>query len=69
MSRFTVVIHPQLDGGFWGEIPSLPGCCSRGDSVEELVHSLRDLARGVVEALREEGLRPQPEVQIAELLI
>jgi predicted RNase H-like HicB family nuclease len=68
MSRFTVVIHPQHGGGYWGEIPSLPGCCSSGNTIDELMDGLREMARGVVEVLQEEGHRPQ-EVHIAEVTL
>ena len=66
---FKVVVHPEPDRGFWGEVPSLPGCYSQGETVAELMENLREAALGYLEILREEGRQPQPEIQVAELAI
>jgi predicted RNase H-like HicB family nuclease len=63
------VIHKSEDGGFWAEVPSLPGCYSQGETVEELLTNLREAAQGCLEVLREEGRSPEPEVEIAELAV
>ncbi|MCS7338472.1 MAG: type II toxin-antitoxin system HicB family antitoxin [Verrucomicrobiae bacterium] len=60
-------MHPEPTGGYWAEIPALPGCYSQGDTVEELMQNLREAALGYLEVMREEGRQPQPEVEIAEL--
>ncbi len=30
------VTHPSEEGGFWAEVPSLPGCVTQAESMEEL---------------------------------
>ena len=67
--KFKVVVHPEPEGGFWGEVPSLPGCYSQGDTVEQLMENLREAASGYLEVMREEGRQPQPEIQVAELAV
>ena len=67
--KFKVVVHPEPDGGFWGEVPALPGCYSQGETVEQLLVNLREAALGYLEVLREEGRQPQPEIQLAELAL
>jgi predicted RNase H-like HicB family nuclease len=49
MSTFTVVIHEEPSGGYWGEVPALPGCYSQGESVDELLGNLREAIAGVVD--------------------
>ncbi|HEV1288101.1 MAG TPA: type II toxin-antitoxin system HicB family antitoxin [Bryobacteraceae bacterium] len=51
MSTFTVVIHEEPIGGFWGEVPALPGCYSQGETVEELLVNLREAIAGVLEVV------------------
>lgn len=63
------VIHKETTGGFWGEVPSLPGCYSQGETVAELLANLREAAQGCLEVLREEGRSPEPEVEITELAV
>jgi predicted RNase H-like HicB family nuclease len=48
---FKVIIHPEPEGGFWGEIPSMPGCYSQGETTEELLENLREAAHGWLEVL------------------
>jgi len=44
--RVRVVIHPAEEGGFWAEIPALPGCVTEGDTREELLANLREAVEG-----------------------
>ncbi len=69
MSKFAVVVHPEPSGGFWGEVPALPGCYSQGESVEELLVNLREAITGVLETMREEGRAPEEDVQVLELAV
>jgi predicted RNase H-like HicB family nuclease len=63
------IIHKEEKGGFWGEVPSLPGCYSQGETVMELLANLREAAQGCLEVLHEEGRSPEPEVEITELAV
>ena len=33
--KLKVLIHRAEEGGFWAEVPSLPGCFSQGDTLEQ----------------------------------
>lgn len=51
---YVVVMHMDIeDGGFWVECPSLPGCASQGDTVEEALDMMRDAIEGHLEVLAE----------------
>lgn len=67
--KLKAIIHKEGDGGFWGEVPSLPGCYSQGETMPELMKNLREAAQGCLEVLREEGRSPEPEVEITELAV
>lgn len=69
MSTFTVVIHEEPAGGFWGEVPALPGCYSQGETVDDLLANLREAISGVLEVLREEGRAPETSIQVVELAV
>jgi predicted RNase H-like HicB family nuclease len=55
MSTFAVVVHAEPEGGYWGEVPALPGCYSQGETVDELLANLREAIAGVLEVTREEN--------------
>ena len=44
--KVQVVVHEAEEGGFWAEVPSIPGCASQGDSYEELVSNIREAIEG-----------------------
>jgi predicted RNase H-like HicB family nuclease len=48
--RLKVVIHPEPEGGFSAAVPSLPGCYSQGDTLEEALANAREAATAWLEA-------------------
>jgi predicted RNase H-like HicB family nuclease len=68
-AKYAVVIHPEPTGGFWGEVPALPGCYSQGETTEELLENIREAIAGMLDVMREEGRTPDPDVQIVELAV
>ncbi len=69
MSKFAVVIHAEPAGGYWGEVPALPGCYSQGETVDELLANLREAIAGVLEVMQEEGRTVEENVQVVELAV
>jgi predicted RNase H-like HicB family nuclease len=69
MSKFAVVIHAEPAGGYWGEVPALPGCYSQGETVDDLLANLREAIAAVLDELRDEGRVPEPDVQVVELVV
>lgn len=52
--KYSVILHPDTeDGGYWVECPSLPGCASQGDTVEEALEMIKDAIKGHLEILEE----------------
>ena len=48
------VIHEAEEGGYWAEVPALPGCVTEGDNLEELKSNLREAIIGWLEVYNEE---------------
>ncbi len=38
--KLKAVIHEAEEGGYWAEIPAIPGCATQGDTVYELLENL-----------------------------
>ncbi len=56
--KYPVVLHADIeDGGYWVECPSLPGCASQGDTVEESLEMVKDAISGHLEILDEHSGR------------
>ena len=53
--EFTVIVHPDEEGGYWTDVPTLPGCGSQGDTLEEALENTREAIFLMVEHLQEKG--------------
>jgi predicted RNase H-like HicB family nuclease len=40
--KIKCLIHEAEEGGFWAEVPSLPGCFTEGETLYETVGDLRE---------------------------
>ena len=41
-----IVVHEAEEGGYWAEVPSIPGCATEGDSLAELLQNLYEAIEG-----------------------
>ena len=64
-----MVVHKEPTGGFWGEVPALPGCYSQGETLEELMTNLREAISAVRDVMQSDGPSVEPEVQVLELAV
>jgi len=64
--RLKVLVHPAEEGGYWAEVPALPGCVSEGDSLEEALAGIRDAATGWLEVSAERA-ETDPQAQVVEV--
>jgi predicted RNase H-like HicB family nuclease len=55
--KIKIVVHEAEEGGFWAEVPAIPGCATQGDSMDELMQNLREAIEG---CLSTEVAAPEP---------
>jgi predicted RNase H-like HicB family nuclease len=66
--KIKVVFHKEDEGGFWVEVPSLPGCLSQGDTLEEAKKNIKD-AIELWFKVTEDKIEEQADSEIVELEI
>ncbi len=44
--KIKVVIHQAEEGGYWAEVPAIPGCATEGETMEELLRNLHEAIEG-----------------------
>ena len=66
--KLKAVIHKAEEGGFWAEVPSLPGCSTQGETLEELTENLRDAITLWLD-VGEDEIEGQSKDQILELAV
>ncbi len=69
VTKYTVVIHEDPEGGSWAEVPALPGGYSQGESVDELMENVREAMGGVLEVMREQGTNPEPNIRVLDIAV
>jgi len=50
--EYTVLVHQAEEGGFWAEVPELPGCLSQGETIEEALSNSREAIEAHLMALQ-----------------
>lgn len=44
--KLKVIIHQAEEGGYWAEVPAIPGCATQGETTKELIENLHDAVEG-----------------------
>jgi predicted RNase H-like HicB family nuclease len=44
--KIKVVVHEAEEGGYWAEVPAIPGCATEGGTFEELLQNLYEAVEG-----------------------
>ena len=44
--KIKAVVHEAAEGGFWAEVPAIPGCATEGENLDELMANLHEAIEG-----------------------
>ena len=44
--KIKIIIHEAEEGGYWAEVPAIPGCATEGETFEELLQNLYEAIEG-----------------------
>jgi predicted RNase H-like HicB family nuclease len=68
--KFTVLIEPCVEDGYFATCPAVPGCHVEGETYEETLNEMRLAIGAFVEDYKEEGEEiPEEGVTIATLRV
>ncbi len=66
MMKIKAIVHSEPDGGgYWAEVPSLPGCFTEGDTLKDLEINLKEAVEGWLLAGEPEPIESQQLLEIA----
>lgn len=63
-----VIIHSAEEGGFWTEVPALPGCVSQGETIEEVRANVGEAIEGWLLA-EDDRVEPAGAGQVIEVAV
>ena len=44
--KLKVIIHEAEEGGYWAEVPAIPGCMTQGETMKDLIENLYEAVEG-----------------------
>ncbi len=44
--KLKVVVHEAEEGGYWAEVPAIPGCATQGETFQELLANIYEAVEG-----------------------
>lgn len=69
MNTYAIVIHEDPEGGYWAEVPALPGSYSQGETIDELKENIREAISGVLDVMKAQGAQPESNIQILDIAV
>jgi predicted RNase H-like HicB family nuclease len=60
--KLNASVHAAEQGGFWAEVPALPGCVSQGETRAELEANLHEAIEGWLLAGQPSSAGPSGEI-------
>ena len=44
--KIRAIVHEAEEGGYWAEVPAIPGCATQAETLDELTQNLREAIEG-----------------------
>ncbi len=66
--KLKVIIHEAEEGGYWAEVPSIPGCATQGDSIDEVLSNINEAVEGCL-SIEMSDLKLTAKDQVLEIAI
>jgi predicted RNase H-like HicB family nuclease len=69
MIKLAVFLAPCEEGGFTAYIPSLPGCISEGETIDEALANIREAFELYIEATEDDLIPEEDDAILKELVL
>ncbi|MCC5848820.1 MAG: type II toxin-antitoxin system HicB family antitoxin [Verrucomicrobia bacterium] len=66
--KIKIIVHKAEEGGFWAEVPALPGCVSQGETMDEIRDNIREAIELWLETGDEQPIDPS-QAEILEMAV
>lgn len=66
--KLKIIIHDAEEGGYWAEVPAIPGCATQGDSFEELLSNLYEAIEGCL-SVDVGAIEPDDKSRVMEIAV
>ena len=68
--KIKVIIHEAKEGGYWAEVPAIPGCATQGDTFEDLLANLYEAVEACLSVdIDEQVVRSVDGTRVVEIAV
>ena len=66
--KLNVVIHQAEEGGYWAEVPAIPGCVTQGETFDQLLKNIFEALEGCL-SIDVEDVEISPDDLVMEIAV
>ena len=66
--KLKVIIHEAEEGGYWAEVPAIPGCATQGETFDELLTNLYEAVEGCL-SIDVQDVLVSPKDKVLEIAV
>jgi predicted RNase H-like HicB family nuclease len=66
--KIKVILHRAEEGGYWAEVPAIPGCATQGETFEDLLANLYEAVEGCL-SVPVDSVQIAPEDRLMEIAV
>jgi len=69
--EWTVILHEAEEGGYWADVPQLPGCISQGETKDETLKNIKEAIELYLETVGESEYKTieRDKITISKVLV
>lgn len=60
--KISLIVHKAEEGGYWAEVPAIPGCATQGETMDELLTNAREAIEGCLSVTLDKVQAPDSEI-------
>ena len=66
--KLKVIVHEAEEGGYWAEVPAVPGCATQGETFDELLTNLYEAVEGCL-SIDVQNVQLSPKDKVLEIAV
>ena len=66
--KIKVIVHQAEEGGYWAEVPAIPGCATQGETFEDLLKNLYEAVEGCL-SVDVSGIKTGTRDRVVEIVV
>ena len=67
--KLKVIVHDAEEGGYWAEVPAIPGCATQGDTFEDLLQNLYEAIDGCLSVDLDEPVADDGKTRVLDIAV